>query len=260
MPRRPTSAIDPAPCWASQRVAAKGDVRSLAQADSGIAVGNQHELADVTGSMHQPERVAECRESEDTMGQRSDRARTQCFGNFTEQRARQIGPLDRELIDVDGKIGDVLAQRTQMDAPIEIEIALAEFEKAAERLEYVEALLHRLTAQRVEHDIDASAGTDCAHRIGEAEMTGMVAAAAKLVSSGMRITACAAVVTHVLSDAGASPATRSPTARFVTSSPTARMIPAHSRPKVGPAKPSISASSGSSPIAHIMSRKLSPAA
>src|SRR6516164_8241682 len=58
-----------------------------------------------------------------------------------------------------------------MDAPIEIEIALAEFEKAAERLEYVEALLHRLTAQRVEHDIDASAGTDCAHRIGEAEIT-----------------------------------------------------------------------------------------
>src|SRR5262249_42723479 len=110
-------------------------------------------------------------ESEDTMGQRSDRARTQCFGNFTEQRARQIGPLDRELIDVDGKIGDVLAQRTQMDAPIEIEIALAEFEKAAERLEYVEALLHPLTAERVEHDIDASAGTDCAHRIGEAEIT-----------------------------------------------------------------------------------------
>ena len=37
-------------------------------------------------------------------------------------------------------------------------------------------------------------------------------------------------------------------------------MPAHSSPKVGPANPSISASSGSSPIAHIMSRKLSPAA
>ena len=37
-------------------------------------------------------------------------------------------------------------------------------------------------------------------------------------------------------------------------------MPAHSSPNVGPAKPSIRASSGSSPIAHIMSRKLSPAA
>ena len=54
--------------------------------------------------------------------------------------------------------------------------------------------------------------------------------------------------------------TRSPTATFSTPGPTARTMPAHSSPKVGPAKPSISASSGSSPIAHIMSRKLRPAA
>ena len=38
---------------------------------------------------------------------------------------------------------------------------------------------------------------------------------------------------HVLSDAGASPATRSPTARFVTSSPTARMIPEDEAVKQG---------------------------
>ena len=74
------------------------------------------------------------------------------------------------------------------------------------------------------------------------------------------MTACAAVVTCVLNEAGAKPATRSPTARSSTPGPTAWTMPAHSSPKVGPANPSISASSGNSPIAHITSRKLRPAA
>jgi hypothetical protein len=88
----------------------------------------------------------------------------------------------------------------------------------------------------------------------------MVAAAAKLIPDGIGVSASAIVTTRVLSEAGAKPMTRSPTAQPSTSGAIEPITPAHSSPKVGPANPSISASSGSSPIAHIMSRKLSPAA
>ena len=72
----------------------------------------------------------------------------------------------------------------------------------------------------------------------------MVAAAAKLVSGGIGVTASAIVTTRVLNEAGANPMTRSPTANPSTPAPIERTMPAHSSPKVGPAKPSISASSG----------------
>ncbi len=68
------------------------------------------------------------------------------------------------------------------------------------------------------------------------------------------------VTALVLSAAGANAMTRSPTATSSTAAPIERTIPAHSRPKAAPAKPSISASSGSNPNAHIRSRKLTPAA
>ena len=92
------------------------------------------------------------------MRQRPDRAlAAKAVGDLAQQRAREIGPLDRQLIDVDREIGNVLPQRPQMDAAVQVEVALAELEKAAERLQHAEALLHRLAAQRIEHDIDAAA-------------------------------------------------------------------------------------------------------
>src|SRR5258707_2955715 len=96
----------------------------------------------MAGRLHQAERIADRAEPERAMRERPDRSLAQRRINFTQQRSREIGPLDRQLVNIDREIGDVLAQRTQVDAPVEIEIALAEFEKAAERLEHAEALLH----------------------------------------------------------------------------------------------------------------------
>ena len=89
------------------------------------------------------------------MRQRPDRAVAQRRRDLGEQRAREIGPLDRQLVHVDREIGDILPQRPQMDAAVQVEVALAEFEEAAERLQHAEALLHRLAAERIQHDIDA---------------------------------------------------------------------------------------------------------
>ena len=104
------------------------------------------------------------------MRQRPDRALAQGRRDLAQQRAREIGPLDRQLVDIDREIGNILPQRPQMDAAVQVEVALAEFEKAAERLQHAEALLHRLAAQRIQHDIDAAAAGDRAHRVGKAEI------------------------------------------------------------------------------------------
>jgi len=108
--------------------------RCLPQPNAGICVGDKHQLADMARRLHQAERIADRGEPERAMRERPDRALAQRGGNFAQQRSREIRPLDRQLVNIDREIGNVLAQRTQMDAPVEIEIALAEFEKAAKRL------------------------------------------------------------------------------------------------------------------------------
>ena len=57
-----------------------------------------------------------------------------------------------------------------MNPAVQIEVTLAELEKAAKRLQDAEALLHCLAAQRIEDDVDALTLRDRADRIGKAEV------------------------------------------------------------------------------------------
>ncbi len=125
----------------------------------------------MSGCLHPPKRIVDRGKREAAMGERADRARGQSLGHLAQQRPRQVRPLDRQLVDIDREIRNVLPQRTQMNAAIEIEIALAELEKAAERLQHAEALLLRLAAQRVEDDVDARPAGNSAHGVGKAKIT-----------------------------------------------------------------------------------------
>ncbi len=58
-----------------------------------------------------------------------------------------------------------------MNAAVLVKVAFPEFEEAAERLEHLQAPLHRLAAQRIEHDIDALPAGDFAHGIRKGEVT-----------------------------------------------------------------------------------------
>src|SRR5205823_13144557 len=140
------------------------------QSQPGIPGGQQHDLADMPWGLHQPEGVLDRGKRKGAMCQRPDRARSQGLGHLSEQSARQIWPLNRQLIDVNREIGNVLPQRPQMNPAVQIEVTLAELEKAAKRLQDAEALLHCLAAQRIEDDVDALALRDRADRIGKAEV------------------------------------------------------------------------------------------
>jgi hypothetical protein len=54
-----------------------------------------------------------------------------------------------------------------MDSAIEVKIALAEFEETAEWSERLQAALHRLAAERVEHDVDPLPAGDLANGIAK---------------------------------------------------------------------------------------------
>src|SRR3954453_11889966 len=121
-------------------------VGQLAEPDAAVAVRQQHQLADMTGGLHQPECVRDLAKAKAAMRQRPDRPLRQRRRYLAQQVAGEIGALYRQLIHIDREIGNVLAQRPQMNAPVEVEVALAQLEEAAERLQYAEALFHRLAA------------------------------------------------------------------------------------------------------------------
>ena len=88
----------------------------------------------------------------------------------------------------------------------------------------------------------------------------MVAAAVRSTPSGSGATAFSCTQTWVAKHDGAKAITRSPSRNRAQPGPVRTTTPEHSMPSVGPAKPSSSASSGSRPWAHMMSRKFRPAA
>ena len=57
-----------------------------------------------------------------------------------------------------------------MNSPIEVKIPFSKFEEAAKWSENLQAALHRLAAQRVEHDIDALPPSDLEYLIAEPEV------------------------------------------------------------------------------------------
>src|SRR5262245_59208107 len=97
-----------------------------------------------------------------------------------QQLSGKVRPTNWQLIDVNREIRDILAQRSQVDAAVEVKIALAEFEEAAKRPQNLQAPLHRLAAQRVEDDVDALPGGYLPHGIGE----GQVARVEHVVGTG----------------------------------------------------------------------------
>src|ERR1700730_13867872 len=105
------------------------------------------------------------------MCKRPNCALEQRSGDLGQQYAREIRPADWQLVDVDSEIRNVLAEWPQVDTPIEVEIPLAEFEKPPERLEYLDAALHCLAAQRVEHDVDPLPAGEFPHRLGKGHVS-----------------------------------------------------------------------------------------
>ncbi len=130
-------------------VAAGHELRRLAQAYPLVRARHQHQLADVTRRLHQPKGVVDFGVGERPVRQRPDLAPVQLRRDLGQEIAGQIWPPQRQLIDVDREIRDILPQRAQMEAAVEVEIALAQLEEAAERPEQLDAALHRLAAQRV---------------------------------------------------------------------------------------------------------------
>ena len=69
------------------------------------------------------------------MSQRPDSPLRKRRGHLVQQVTGQVRPARRQLINVDREIGDILAERPQVNSPIEVQIPFSEFEEAAKRSE-----------------------------------------------------------------------------------------------------------------------------
>jgi hypothetical protein len=120
--------------------------------------------------LHQSNRIVEFAKRENPVSQRPDSPLGERRGDLAQQVTGQVRPARRQLVDIDREIGDVLAERPQVNSPIEVKIPFSEFEEAAKWSENLQAALHCLAAQRVEHDIDALPPGDLAHLIAKPQI------------------------------------------------------------------------------------------
>src|SRR5215469_10934695 len=104
------------------------------------------------------------------MRQRPDFDVEESGGDLSEQAVGEIGPGYRQLIDVNREVGNVVAEGPKPNTPVEVKIGFAELEKAAKWFECLQAPLHALAAERVEHDIDPLPAGELAHSIAEREI------------------------------------------------------------------------------------------
>src|SRR6516225_8211447 len=112
---QPTRALIPEPLDAAGdeigSVAAQDGLPWPAQRHTGVGVGYENKLADMARRLHQPKGVFELSERENAVRQRTDFAIEECPGDFGQQLAGEIRPANRQLIDVDGEVRDVLSER-----------------------------------------------------------------------------------------------------------------------------------------------------
>ena len=131
--------------------------RSCASTRRGRGIETQHDLADMAGLLHEAERADHILRLERPIGQRMQGPEIEQLHQFLHQGAGQFRPVEHQLVNIDAEVGDVVAQRTQADRRVLVEVPLAKFKKAPQRLQDLQAAHHRLARQRVEHHIHATA-------------------------------------------------------------------------------------------------------
>ena len=138
----------------------------------GVAIGHD-DLADLTGLLH----VAECFDHligvELAVRQRVQDALLEQLHHVPEQASGQVRTLAHQLVSVDAEVADVVAERAQADTGVLVEVALAQFQEAAERFKDSQVTVDRLTCQRIEHDVDTTSARHCQHLIGICQRAGI---------------------------------------------------------------------------------------
>ena len=131
-----------------------------------------HDLTDVTGLLHQPERVRGLGRREGLVGQWLQAAVVEQRHHFAEHPRAIVALVLDHLIEIDAEVAEVPPERPQADMGVGDVIALAQFDESPERTKRVEGALHCLAEQAVQHDIDAIAG-DRADIVHEGERAGI---------------------------------------------------------------------------------------
>ena len=91
-----------------------------------------------------------------------------------EDLADELRLLGHEPVDVEREVGQVLAEVEQADAPVLVDVALADLDEAAGRREHGDALRDRVAGKRVQDDVDAAAARRLQDLVREVERARVV--------------------------------------------------------------------------------------
>ena len=141
--------------------------------DAGLASRRYDDFSDMAGPLHQPECLGDMCPVENTMRKGREFTLGEEVDHFGEQLLRQCPVGADELVDVDAEIAQIAAQRPQTEMGVGVEVALAQFDEATERLQAIHGTYHRLAGQRVQDNVDTLAAGEAHHVLREREGAGI---------------------------------------------------------------------------------------
>src|SRR5262249_50185257 len=111
------------------------------------------DLADMPRLLEIAERFGSLSDREDAERQRPKLARVQLAFELFEEELSQLRTEDRQVFQVDRKVGELLLEGTQAQLAVLLDVALADLHEAPEVAEHGQAAGDGLPAQGVQHDV-----------------------------------------------------------------------------------------------------------
>ena len=136
----------------------------------GSGKGN-HNLPDIFAPGHVTKRVCRILDGENIVRERLEAAQLKHGDQFKQERAEQRGPFAANALQIESKIGKIIAKWEQAQRLVLINVGLADFDEAAVRGEDRKAAGNVFAGERVENHVDAVAAGRFHNFVGERERT-----------------------------------------------------------------------------------------
>ncbi len=125
-----------------------------------------HDLADMTGMLHQVQSLPDIVGAKDAVRQRRQCPLPEQLHQLHVEPRTDILRVDHQLIEVDAEIGEILAERPKADMRVGRIVAFSKLDKATECAQAGDAAFHRFAGETVENDVDTRSG-DRPHLLDE---------------------------------------------------------------------------------------------
>ena len=141
--------------------------------DVGRVVEVDHDLADLLRLGHEPQGLAGLRGREAGQRQGQEVARREALEGLAKETQDDVAARQGETVEVERDEADASVEGRHGETVLLQDVALADLDEPSEGRQRVEAALHGLAGERVQHHVDAAALRGLPHPVDEFEAAGV---------------------------------------------------------------------------------------